>query len=115
MVREMALLADVHLISQVADDVGQVLVEGALEAAGVVGIDKGQVPPHRCLFCSTNEGKVAIVRQLEPELHLDGSATTVNDLRRFIPALVHVGAGGGAAGAAANVAPARSLAAFMGL
>ena len=40
-----------------------------------------QVPPHRLLFCSTSEGKVAIARQLEPELHIDGSKATVDDLR----------------------------------
>ena len=40
-----------------------------------------QVPPHRLLFCSTAEGKVAIVRQLEPELHIDGSHNTVDDLK----------------------------------
>ena len=36
-----------------------------------------QVPAHRLLFCSTLEGKVSIVRQLEPELHIDGDPGTV--------------------------------------
>ena len=36
-----------------------------------------QVPAHRLLFCSTLQGKVSIVRQLEPELHIDGDPGTV--------------------------------------
>ena len=35
------------------------------------------MPAHRLLFCSTLEGKVSIVRQLEPELHIDGDPSTV--------------------------------------
>ena len=35
------------------------------------------MPAHRLLFCSTLEGKVSIVRQLEPELHIDGDSGTV--------------------------------------
>ena len=34
--------------------------------------------------------QVAIVRQLESELHIDGQHTTVDDLRRFVPTLWHV-------------------------
>ena len=31
---------------------------GAMEAAGVAGPSRGQVPSHRLLYCSTAEGKV---------------------------------------------------------
>ena len=41
-------------------------------------LNAGQVPAHRVLFCSTLEGKVSIVRQLEPELHIDGHHQTVH-------------------------------------
>jgi hypothetical protein len=31
--------------------------------------------PHRSLFCSTRVGCTAMVRQLEPDLHVDGDLT----------------------------------------
>ena len=75
--RHAARCAEVFLLAQVDDEVGEATVSGALEHAGLVGRGAGQVPRHRLLFCSTLDGKVAIVRQLEPGLHLDGSAHTV--------------------------------------
>ena len=43
----------------------------------MLGVRAGQIPAHRVLFCSTLEGKTSIVRQLEPELHVDGHPHTV--------------------------------------
>lgn len=47
----------------------------------VVGPKSGQIPPHRVLACETEVGKTSIVRQLEPEVHIDGSIETVGALR----------------------------------
>ena len=47
-------------LSQVSDDIGEALVTGAMEAAGVAGPSRGQVPSHRMLYCSTAEGKVRL-------------------------------------------------------
>lgn len=100
---------------QVQDDVGQAVVTGALEAAGLVGSQPGQLKPHRLLFCSTLDGKVSIVRQLEPDLHIDGSAKTIEDLKRFMPQLLHVVQTGSVAAAqgSPNVASSSSLQAFF--
>ena len=75
--RELANNASVYLMTHVIDDVGEATVRGALEDAGLIGHNAGQIKPHRVLFCSTLEGKVSIVRQLEPDLHIDGHSTTV--------------------------------------
>lgn len=75
---------------QVSSDVGEAVVRGALEAAGVIGLNSRQVPPHRLILCETLGGKVAIVRQIEPELHIDGDHLTVNELQRFIPQQLHI-------------------------
>lgn len=74
---ELVRNANVFLITHVIDDVGEATVRGALEDVGLVGTSEGQIKPHRLLFCSTLEGKVSIVRQLEPELHIDGHPSTV--------------------------------------
>lgn len=76
----LAANASVYLITHVIDDIGEATVRGALENAGLVGPNPGQIKPHRVLFCSTLEGKVSIVRQLEPDLHIDGHPTTVRHL-----------------------------------
>ncbi|PSC74149.1 Peroxisome biogenesis 22 [Micractinium conductrix] len=127
LVCELARRADLYLMCHVADDIGEAVVRGALEHAGVTGSQRGQVKPHRVLFCGTLEGKVPLVRQLEPELHIDGSEKTVLDLQRFVQQLVLVqhppaaaaaaAAGSSAAAAAAppNVQHAPSLAAALGL
>lgn len=126
----------------VSSDVGQAVVTGALEHAGVTGAGPGQVPPHRwaplvcggalrcrctrppasvhahtlgsaaaapsrrrhgqacrcspppppfgrgrrALFCGTLAGKVSLVRQLEPELHIDGHPQTVGRAGPPVPA-----------------------------
>lgn len=58
-------------------------MRGALEHAGVVGNGAGHVPPHRLLFCDTLDGKASIVRQLEPEIHIDASSVTVSCSQSF--------------------------------
>jgi len=114
-VQEVCKAVDTYLLAQVPDDIGQAAVTGAMEAAGLLGKGVHQLPPHRLLFCSTLEGKASIVRQVEPELHIDGQASTIEDLKRFIPQLLHVHAPGTqpAAMEAQNVGHAPSLAAFF--
>ncbi|KAG2430180.1 hypothetical protein HXX76_010279 [Chlamydomonas incerta] len=114
-VREMARVSDVYLVAHVEDDVGEAVVAGALEAAGLLGGGPGQVAPHHVLCCSTLDGKVPIVRQLDPDLHVDGHVVSVDELKRFLPRLLLVredaGSGGGGSG---NVGVAPSLRAFFG-
>lgn len=76
-VREMLKGANVYVLAHVIDDIGEATVRGALEAGALVGLGAGQIPPYRVLFCSTLDGKVSIVRQLEPDLHVDGHPQTV--------------------------------------
>eukprot|EP00798_Chlamydomonas_sp_ICE-L_P031117 gene31117-6250_t len=106
---------DVYLIAQVGDDVGQAVAEGVLDAAGLLGPGMDQVPQHRLLFCSSLDGKVSIVRQIEPDLHIDGHSATVEDLQRFIPQLWLVGQAGAGSSMSSypNVAQEKSLQAFF--
>lgn len=83
-----------YLIAHVADDIGQAVVTGALEAADLLGSSPQHLPPQRLLFCSTQTGKQSMVRQIEPELHIDADPTTLEDLRRFVPQLLWVEGGG---------------------
>ena len=75
--RELSACATVCIMAHVASDIGEAVVKGTLEAAGVVGPGQGQVPQHRVLCCSTPAGKESIARQLEPGLHIDAEPSTV--------------------------------------
>lgn len=55
-------------------------------------------------------GKQSIIRQIEPELHIDGDERTVRDLQRFVSQLVCIGS----EGASGNGACAASLVDFFG-
>jgi len=43
-------------------------------------ITDGIVKPHRIMFCTTEKGKEAMVRQLSTELHIDTSIDLVRHL-----------------------------------
>lgn len=107
--KHVLLYTDVYLVAQVLDEVAQAVVLGTLEASGLVGREASMIPCHRVLFCSTSEGKVAIVRQLDPDLHIDGDAETVEALKRFIPLLLHIPASGNSLVGGTNVQVAPSL------
>ncbi|KAL6782272.1 hypothetical protein ACKKBG_A06185 [Auxenochlorella protothecoides x Auxenochlorella symbiontica] len=98
LVLELARRVNLYALAHVASDVGEATVRGALEHAGLLGPNHGQLPPHRLLFCGTREGKASMVRQLEPQLHIDADAETVRQLQRFVPSLVLVGGKGVVAG-----------------
>ncbi|KAK9824912.1 hypothetical protein WJX74_005715 [Apatococcus lobatus] len=86
----MAQVANVFILAQVEDEIGEATVRCALEEAELLGLKQGQVKPHRLLFCSTLEGKVSMVRQLEPGLHVDAAAATIESLQRFMPQLLYI-------------------------
>lgn len=116
-VRHMLSGASVYLLAQVDSDVGEAVVRAVLDHAGLLGRGAGQLPPHRLLFCGSLDGKVSVVRQLEPGLHVDAHPGTVHALQRFVPRLLLVatpGEGGAAAGSSSNVEVCRGLAAAFG-
>lgn len=113
--REVAACVDTYVITQVQDDVGQAVVMGSLEAVGLLGSAAGQIKPHHVLFCSTLDGKVSVVRQIEPDLHIDSSGKTIDDLKRFMPQLLHIPQPGTAVAGqgSSNVRSSTSLTAFF--
>lgn len=70
---------DVFLLCHVDDDIGEAVVIGALEHCGLVGESKhDQIPAHRVLFCGSSRSKVSMVRQLEPQLHIEADDSIVS-------------------------------------
>lgn len=47
-------------------------------------IDQGVVRSHRVMYCTTPEGKKAIVRQLAAELHIETDVMLIENLQRYM-------------------------------
>lgn len=111
--KRFAKVADLYFIVWVESDGGEGEVRDALREAGVfgAGLDERKV-----VFCETEGGRVSVVRQLEPQLHIDGREGVVVALQRFIKYVAVVGgdvrAEGGATGA--NVLRYKGLDGFWG-
>ncbi len=82
-----------HFIACVESDAEERRVLGALQELGL--FDAG-LKRHRVLFCSTPLGKVAMSRQLEPTLFIDGDATSTLALEPHLSSVVHVSSAQGA-------------------
>jgi hypothetical protein len=134
-VRSLCELGDVYLIAKVAAGTGNEAEEkarAALVAGGfLLGNDEygagasTEMPvtelkerewkreptgprgtlPHRVLFCSSDIGKTAFVRQLSPYLHVDSDHAVICTLAKHITKTLWCGC---AAGACAEVLPNRN-------
>ncbi|KAK3259304.1 hypothetical protein CYMTET_31694 [Cymbomonas tetramitiformis] len=113
-------ICDVYFITQVTDDRGEEKAHEALLKANLVGPEgvvagKGILASHKSLYCTTHVGCTAIVRQLEPDLHIESSVEIVKELSRFVPRLLHVNASGAIVpDGAANISATTGLDAFFG-
>ena len=100
-------VAEVHLLVRVADAATRKAITEELFTAGVIRDESGpqlrpegpygrpqKVGSHKVLFHSTEVGKVAIVRQLRPALHIDSDAATLETLRPHVKNLLQVVPGG---------------------
>lgn len=50
----------------------------------------GGMKTHRILFCTTTIGKIAFVRQIEPQIHVEVDSGVTSELERHVPRIVHV-------------------------
>mmetsp|Transcript_40362 Transcript_40362/g.48930 ORF Transcript_40362/g.48930 Transcript_40362/m.48930 type:complete len:281 (+) Transcript_40362:267-1109(+) len=112
--RELSSICEVFYIIECHTDDAQEAALKALQGAGLVGKGKGLVGVHRALFCSTKIGRTAIVRQMEPDLHIDTCPDTMTGLARYVPRLLYVQVGSNPIhGASSNITSTPSLAAFF--
>ncbi|CAO3653235.1 unnamed protein product [Cunninghamella echinulata] len=82
---------DVYIITHVNNEEQKEHMEHLLENANI-----NQLDPRKVLFCSTEEGKIHLVRHLEPQIHIEGGweeddgEDIIRKLRPFIPKLIWV-------------------------
>lgn len=89
--RRLAAYGDLYLItSEVTSDDAEKAVRGALEREGILAIDG--IDKRKLLMCSSKMGRVAMCRQIEPEVHIDSAADLVAQLAPHLPLVALVGA-----------------------
>ncbi|KAL8228854.1 hypothetical protein R6Q57_013754 [Mikania cordata] len=79
---------DLYLMERVLDDKSQEKVLIALENAGI--FTSGGLVKDKVLFCSTENGRMSFVRQLEPDWHIDSKPEITSQLARFIRHQLHI-------------------------
>lgn len=92
--RDLMVIADVYFICNVSHarekpDILTKLSDLGLVASSSSSTHTGHlILPHKVLFCSSNIGKVAIVRQMQPQVHVDNQTHMIQELQRHIPLMV---------------------------
>ncbi|DAZ99930.1 TPA: hypothetical protein N0F65_008737 [Lagenidium giganteum] len=93
---DLVQIADVYLLAMAAnekDEAYRQRVRAFITSAPKVafnGATKTGIKAHKVLFCTSSVGKIAFVRQLEPQVHVEVDASTVRELEKHVPRIVHV-------------------------
>ncbi|KAI3728856.1 hypothetical protein L6452_17500 [Arctium lappa] len=85
---EITKYSDIYLMERVLDDESEKKVLTALENAGI--FTSGGLVKDKVLFCSTENGRMSFVRQLEPDWHIDSNPEITSQLARFIKHQIHI-------------------------
>ncbi|KAI9272618.1 hypothetical protein BDA99DRAFT_498765 [Phascolomyces articulosus] len=87
-------LYDVHVIIHVSSDDEREQINRLLQNAGL--LEKGLLDPRKILWCATEEGKIHMIRHIEPAVHIEGGwelddgEDIVRKLRPFVSRLIWV-------------------------
>ncbi|GAB4859469.1 peroxisome assembly protein 22 [Ancistrocladus abbreviatus] len=108
---EITKYCDLYLMERVVDDESEKRVLLALGDAGI--FTSGGLIKDKVLFCSTENGRMSFVRQLEPDWHIDTNPEIISQLARFIKYQLHISPSRPER-TAANVFSASSLEQFFG-
>ncbi|XAR68083.1 hypothetical protein NMG60_11003086 [Bertholletia excelsa] len=87
---EITKFNDLYLVEKVLDDESEKKVLLALEDAGA--FTSGSLVKDKVLFCSTENGRISFVRQLDPDWHIDTNPEIAHQLRRFIKYQLYISA-----------------------
>ncbi|KAK2197900.1 Peroxisome biogenesis protein 22 [Babesia duncani] len=84
---QMAASTRLYLVAKVPDeDAGKAILA---QMENLKAFDQG-LAKHRVIFCSTTEGKVAIIRQLSPGIHIETDAELAKQMQGKVPNIICV-------------------------
>ncbi|KAK7839435.1 peroxisome biogenesis protein 22 [Quercus suber] len=67
----------------------------------------------KVLFCSTDNGRLSFVRQLEPDWHVDTNPDTLSQLAKFIRFQLYISPSGSSSRSESNIFNSKSLESFF--
>lgn len=85
---EIAKCCDFYLMERVLDDESEERVLSAMENAGL--FVSGGLTRDKVLFCSTENGRISFVRQIEADWHVDSNLDIISQLARFIRCQLYI-------------------------
>lgn len=91
---QLAQLYDIYLIVHMTSEDERAQINDLLANAGLT--EKGCIDRRKILYCSTEEGKIHMIRHIEPQTHVEGGwelddgEDIVRKLRPFVSKLVWV-------------------------
>ncbi|KAG0484976.1 hypothetical protein HPP92_009055 [Vanilla planifolia] len=85
---EIGKCCDLYLMERVLDDDSEERVLSAMENAGL--FQSGGLTRDKVLFCSTENGRISFVRQIEADWHADTNLDIISQLARFIRCLLYI-------------------------
>lgn len=94
-----AKLFDLYVIVRAESDEWEDKISAVFQNAEVSGFDL-----RKLVFCDTVDGRVSMVRQIDPHLHIDESESVVSSLQRFIRHVAFVSSTSASTGASASSA-----------
>lgn len=86
--REIVKCCDFYLMERVLDDESEERVLLAMDNTGLFG--SGGLTRDKVLFCSTENGRISFVRQIEADLHIDSNLDIISQLTRFIRCQLYI-------------------------
>ncbi|XP_065638290.1 peroxisome biogenesis protein 22 [Quercus suber] len=108
---EISRFRDIYLIERILDDESGERVLLALENAGL--FKSGGLMKDKVLFCSTDNGRLSFVRQLEPDWHVDTNPDTLSQLAKFIRFQLYISPSGSSSRSESNIFNSKSLESFF--
>lgn len=108
---EISRFCDIYLIERILDDESGERVLLALENTGL--FKNGGLIKDKVLFCSTDNGRLSFVRQLEPDWHVDTNPDTLSQLAKFIRFQLYISPSGSSLTSESNIFNSKSLESFF--
>ncbi|XP_039131080.1 LOW QUALITY PROTEIN: peroxisome biogenesis protein 22-like [Dioscorea cayenensis subsp. rotundata] len=85
---ELAEYCDLYLMERILDDESGERIMSSLNDAKI--FKSGGLISDKVLFCSTENGRISFVRQIEPDWHIDTNSEIISQLARFIKYQLHI-------------------------
>lgn len=108
---EISRFCDIYLIERILDDESGERILLALENTGL--FKSGGLMKDKVLFCSTDNGRLSFVRQLEPDLHVDTNPDILSQLARFIRYQLYISPSRSSSVSGSNIFNSKSLESFF--